>query len=115
MWPLIQHERHARIRLEESKPAWLRDRVARAMGVLKHAWVLPSKEALDLLSMVRLGLALDLLELEQADEVEHLMVEVRPAHLQRLAGKELGAEDRDRFRAEWVRSKLADLRKGPNL
>jgi protein arginine kinase len=112
---LIGHERNARARLLESRPAWLRDRVARAMGILQHAWVLPSKEALDLLSMVRLGLAMELLALDRAHEVEQLMVEVRPAHLQRLAGRELVPEDRDQFRAEWVRSKLADLRKGPNL
>jgi protein arginine kinase len=112
---LISHERNARIRLEQSKPAWLRDRVSRAMGILQNAWVLPSKEALDLLSMVRLGLATELLTLNRPHEVEQLMVEVRPAHLLRLAGKELSPEARDRFRAEWVRSKLADLQKGAKL
>jgi len=112
---LILHERNARLRLEESRPDWLRDRVSRAMGVLQHARMLPSKEALDLLSMVRMGLAMELLCLDRAHEVEQLMVEVRPAHLQRVAGEELTPEVRDRFRADWVRSKLADLRKGPKL
>ncbi len=112
---LIRHEGNARIRLEESKPAWLRDRVARAMGILQHARILPSKEALDLLSMARLGLALGLLKMERAHEIEQLMVDSRPAHLQKIAGKALSPGDRDIFRAEWVRSKLADLMKGPTL
>lgn len=112
---LIGHERNARARLEEGKPAWLRDRVARAMGILRHARVLPSKEALDLLSMARMGLALDLLALDRPHEVEQLMIDVRPAHLQKLAKRELDPGERDVFRAEWVRSKLADLRKGPKL
>jgi len=112
---LIVHERNARIRLEEGKPEWLRDRVGRAVGLLQNAWVLSSKEALDMLALVRLGLAVELWELDEAHGVEQLMVHVRPAHLQRLARRELEAGERDRFRAEWVRSKLADLRKGHKL
>ncbi len=68
-----------------------------------------------MLALVRLGLAMDLWSLDEAHGVEQLMVQVRPAHLQRLAGRDLDVEGRDRFRAEWVRSKLADLRKGPKL
>jgi protein arginine kinase len=65
--------------------------------------------------MIRLGLALGLLRIERAHEIEQLMVDSRPAHLQKIAGKALSPEDRDVFRAEWVRSKLADLMKGPTL
>lgn len=112
---LIQHEKNARLRLEESKPTLLRDRVGRAAGILRNAWELPSKEALDLLALVRMGLAMDLLELDTPHGVEQLMVGVRPAHLQFMAGRDLGPAERDRFRAERVRSVLADLRKGPKL
>lgn len=112
---LVIHEKNARIRLEESKPAWLRDRVGRAYGVLRNARVLASKEALDLLAMVRLGLALDLLSWDKSHQIEQLMVDVRPAHLQKCAGNELSMEQRDIFRAEWVRSRLADLQKGRRL
>lgn len=112
---MILHEVNARLRLEESKPAWLRDRVGRAYGVLKNSRVLASKEALDLLAMVRLGLALDLLEWDTSHQVEQLMVDVKPAHLQKCAGRNLSADERDIFRAEWVRSKLAELKKGTTL
>ncbi len=112
---LIVHERNARLRLAKTRPAWLRDRVGRAAGILSSSWVLPSKEALDLLGLVRLGLAMELLALDRPHGVEQLMIEVRPAHLQRLAGGELEPEARDVFRAQWVRSRLADLRKGGKL
>ena len=112
---LIRHEINARRRLEESKPEWLRDRVGRALGILQNSRILPSKEALDLLSMIRMGLAMDLLILDRAHGIEQLMVDARPAHLQKIAGKTLSPSERDIFRAEWVRSKLADLRKGPTL
>ena len=112
---MITHEQNARLRLEESKPAWLRDRVGRAYGVLRNARVLSSKEALDLLAMLRLGLALELLEWDAPHQVEQLMVDVRPGHLQKCAEQELPAEARDIFRAEWVRSRLADLKKGRKL
>lgn len=112
---MITHEVNARLRLEESRPAWLRDRVGRAYGVLRNARVLASKEALDLLAMIRLGLALDLLEWDQSHKVEQLMVDVRPAHLQKCAQRTLSTEQRDIFRAEWVRSGLAELKKGRKL
>lgn len=112
---LVDHERHARERLAQSRPNGLRDKVGRAVGILQHAWELNSKEALELLSLLRLGLAMELYELETPHVVEQLLVEVRPAHLQRLAGRALSPEGRDRFRAEWVRSKLAELHKGPRL
>jgi len=112
---LIQHEIHARARLAENRPNGLRDKIGRAAGVLQNAWELQSKEALDLLSLVRLGVAMDLLKLDTPHVIEQLMIEVRPCHLQKLAEKELNPAERDRFRAEWVRSKLADLSKGPKL
>jgi len=112
---LVEHESNARLRLAEAKPAWLRDRVGRAVGTLTSAWILPSKEAMDQLALLRLGLALELLALDRPHGVEQLMVEVRPAHMQHLAGRELAPDARDIFRAEWVRSKLADLRKGSKL
>ncbi|WFB34909.1 protein arginine kinase [Kiritimatiellota bacterium B12222] len=112
---VIGHEQNARLRLAESKQAWLKDRVGRAFGVLQNAHVLASKEALDLLAMVRLGLALELLEWDEGHQVEQLMVDVRPAHLQKCANEKLDAEKRDIFRAEWVRSRLADLKKGRKL
>ncbi len=112
---IITHEQNARLRLEQSKPAWLRDRVGRAYGVLRNSRVLASKEALDLLAMIRLGLALDLLTWDESHQVEQLMVDVRPAHLQKCAGRTLNTEQRDIFRAEWVRSKLAELKKGSRL
>ena len=112
---LVAHEYNARLRLNETRPNGLRDKVGRAAGVLQHAWELPSKEALDMLALVRLGLAMELLRLDDPHCIERLMVAVRPAHLQKAAGKTLNPEERDRFRAELVRSKLADLRKGPKL
>lgn len=112
---LIQHEVHARARLAENRPNGLRDKIGRAAGVLQNAWELPSKEALDLLSLVRLGVAMELLTLDTPHVIEQLMIEVRPCHLQKLAEKDLNPAERDRFRAEWVRSKLADLSKGPKL
>lgn len=112
---LIEHEGNARLRLDRQRQAYLCDQVARAWAVLTHAWILPSKEALALLGMIRLGLAMGLLESDDSRVVERLMVDIRPAHLQVQAGKRLSPEERDRFRAGVVRSKLADLRKGDKL
>ena len=53
---IAEHEQHARERLVEQKPHSLRDHVGRAYGILTHAHLLNSKETLDLLSALRLGI-----------------------------------------------------------
>ncbi len=103
---VVEHERHARARLLERKELVLRDYVGRAYGVLTHAHLLSSKEALDLLSGLRLGIDLGLVPRVDRQAVDRLLLLTQPAHLQKLEAKSLKAKDRDRVRAELVRTQL---------
>ena len=42
--------------------------------------------------------------------VNELFLTIHPAHLQKFAGKELNAEERDIFRAAMVRDRLKNLK-----
>lgn len=105
---IIEHERNARARLMEKKEIVVRDHVGRAYGILRHAHLLSSKEALDLLSGLRLGIDLGILKNVARRTADELMLVTQPGHLQRLAARALRPKDRDRVRAQEVRSRLAD-------
>ncbi len=104
---LIEHEQNARGRLLERREAVVHDHVGRALGILSHAHILSSKEALDLLSGLRLGIDLGILDSVGRRAVFELMLLTQPGHLQKIEEKSLKPKERDRFRARLVREKLA--------
>ena len=103
---VVEHERNARARLLERKDIVLRDHVGRALGILTHAYLLTSKEALDLLSGLRLGIDLGIIKQVDRLTVDRLLLLTQPAHLQKLEAKSLKPKERDRIRAELVRTRL---------
>ncbi|MBN1269563.1 MAG: protein arginine kinase [Kiritimatiellae bacterium] len=110
---IVEHEKNARLRLMEEKEALVRDHVGRALGILSNAHLLTSKEALDLLSGLRLGSELGIFDGVGRDVIDELLLQTQPAHLQKMQGKQLNAVERDQARAELVRSRLAEKRKRP--
>jgi protein arginine kinase len=110
---IIQYERQARkTLLQESKQA-LQDRVARAYGTLCSATMMTSEETMDLLSSVRLGINLGLLEELSIPTVNELFIHTQPAHLQKLMGAPLDGEERNSARARYLRTRLRE--NGPHL
>ena len=100
---LIEHENNARIRLMNDRAMVVEDHVARAFGTLSNALMITSGEALDLLSTLRLGLDLDMIDQFSRREIDMLFIAIQPAHLQKLENQELDPEDRDVVRAEMLR------------
>ncbi|MEM0967729.1 MAG: protein arginine kinase [Verrucomicrobiota bacterium] len=103
---MIEHEQNARNKLLEEKAHVLFDHISRAYAILRHAHILPSKEALNHLSMLRLGIDLGFFAKEEQKLIDVLLMEIQPAHLQIEARRKLGAEDRDQIRAEIMRRRL---------
>ena len=103
---VIHQEQSAREALLTNNRTQLEDRIWRAFGLLRHAKTMSSTEALDLLSAVRLGVDLGLMDGIDRKAVNELFVFSQPAHLQKLEGKVLSARERDVKRAQLIRSKL---------
>src|SRR5258708_13135874 len=55
---IIEHEQNARQMLLQKKPNTLLDHIGRGYGILRHAYSMNSKEALNLLSFINLGIDL---------------------------------------------------------
>lgn len=106
---IIHHEVNARGVMLQKKPVTLLDNIGRAYGVLSHAHSMASKEALNLLSYLKLGVDLEFFPDEFRPVIDGLFIETQPAHLQKGSAKKLQAEERDTLRAKSVREKLKEL------
>ncbi len=106
---IIEAEQSARDTLSRKRPGTLLDQVGRAFGILRYAHSINSKEALNLLSFVRLGADLGYFPAEHRANVDDLFTETQPAHLQRTAAQKLTADERDALRSEIIRTKLENL------
>ena len=84
----------------------LEDKIWRAYGVLKSARSISSEETMDLLSAVRLGVNVGLLEDVDISTVNELFILTQPAHLQRMEKRDLDPGERDATRAEFIRRHL---------
>ena len=100
---LIEHENNARNRLMIDKKLLVEDHVERAYGILSKAKLMSSGEALNLLSTLRLGLDLGIVNRFSPRELDTLFISIQPAHLQKLENKTLDADERDVVRAEMLR------------
>jgi protein arginine kinase len=103
---IIEHEENARAMLLEKKPKIVFNHIGRAYGILANAHSITSKETMNLLSLMRLGV--DLGEFPNADRalIDELFVITQPAHLQKQFTEKLVAEERDLLRADMLRERL---------
>lgn len=112
---LIEHENNARTRLMDERALKIEDHVARAFGVLSNARLINSAEALNLLSTLRLGLDLGMIDQFSRREIDMLFIASQPAHLQKLENKELDPEERDLVRADMLRKFMVNSKKDDDL
>src|SRR5436309_4750820 len=103
---LIEHEENARGTLLEKKPKMVFNHIGRAYGILANAHSISSKETMNLLSLMRLGIDLGLFPGVDRALVDELFILTQPAHLQKQFSEKLGAEERDILRADMLRQRL---------
>src|SRR5881296_2243494 len=103
---LIEHEENARGTLFEKKPKMVYNHIGRAYGILANAHSISSKETMNLLSLMRLGVDVGLFPGVDRALVDELFILTQPAHLQKQHSEKLSAEERDLLRADMVRERL---------
>src|SRR5947207_14779743 len=103
---IIDKEHDARQTLLQRKPSTLFDQIGRAYGVLTYAHAMPSKEALNLLSVIKLGMDLGAFPEDQRLQIDELFIDTQPAHLQESSDRKLNPEERDHLRAQLIRDRL---------
>jgi protein arginine kinase len=103
---IIEHEENARQALLEKKTKVIFNHIGRAYGVLANAHSISSKETMNLLSLMRLGVDLGLFPAVERSLVDELFIITQPAHLQKQFSDKLSAEERDLLRSDMVRERL---------
>jgi protein arginine kinase len=104
---VADNERTARKMLIRETPVDLADRVYRALGVVERARRVCFFEALELLSLVKLGVELEVLPVKEFNMLE-VGARICPSHIKTVLGAESDEEDIDIERAPHLR-RLLDL------
>ena len=110
---IMGHEKEAQAALLADAPAQVEDKVWRAYGILRHARVLSGQEFMNLLSAVRLGCSLGMIDGLPLGFINQLMIITQPSHLQAESREDLSPADRDVRRAELVRRRWAEQGESP--
>ncbi len=103
---VIEQEEQARQALILQNKNMLEDKIYRSYGILKSAHIISSQETVELLSMVRLGIDLEIVNNVDRKAINDLFIMIQPAHLQKIEGKKLSSLERDAKRASLIRVKL---------
>jgi protein arginine kinase len=113
---IIELEENARATLIEKNPKMVYNHIGRAYGILANAHIIASKEAMNMLSLMRLGVDLGMFPGVDRSLTDELFLLIQPAHLQLLHQEKLQAEERDILRADLIRNRLKTVsRPGPPL
>jgi hypothetical protein len=100
-------ELNAREKLIEADAPKLFDKIGRAYGILQNCHQLSSSEAMNLLSLLRLGIDLGLFPEPIRAVTDRLLIEAQPGHIQAAARHDLDSVQRDALRADKIRNEFA--------
>ena len=103
---IIKEERNARNFLKEQNGLRLSDKIWRAYGTLCNARYMSSHEALELISLVRLGYHLGYFTQLKSAQVDQLYLMAQPGYLQVQYGNDMDETARDVYRAEKLRNTI---------
>jgi protein arginine kinase len=106
---IIEHEENSRQTLLEKKAKMVYNHIGRAYGILANAHSISSKETMNLLSLLRLGVDLELFPGTERSLSDELFLLTQPAHLQRQHSEKMSPEERDLLRADMVRERLQNI------
>ncbi len=104
---ILHSEHQARQYLiEDDRKLETEDWLYRSYGILSNARSITSREAMELLSDLKLGVDLGVIQCSDSAALKQLLVQIRSAHLQQIMGQQLPVQERDRLRASLIRETL---------
>lgn len=103
---LINQENLSRQQALKNYRYELEDKIFRSLGILKTARVIDSGECLKLLSNVRMGVEMGIINNINKKVLNYLLVNTQPATLGKMFDNKLSAKDLNIKRADYIREKL---------
>jgi len=105
---ILSYERRVRTTMVKEKRQELHDQVSRSYGILSSAQSISSEETMHLLSSVRMGINMGLIDDLEIPLVNELFIHTQPAHLQKIRHAKLESAERNVARAAYIRQRLAE-------
>jgi len=105
---LIDKENWLRDKMMESHRLDIENNIYRSYGLLTYSRKATVKEAMEMLSEIRLGYAMNILTLPKPDKsIYQIMMEIQPGHLLRETANDMDETAQDVARAEYLRKTFA--------
>ena len=104
---LISQERKAREGLSTNLKTL--DLIGRSLGILQRAALLSNDEAMNLISNIRLGVSIGIINDVSIDDINDILNEIQPATLIKDCKENMGTLYRDEKRASIIRNRLFKL------
>lgn len=102
-------EKLARQNLMEKNPLEIKDRVFRAYGILTNCARLTTGEFMTLISEVKLGAYLKIVNVSDIRTIDEVIDKCQPANIVVASQKQLSPTERDIYRAEYVAKALKSI------
>lgn len=106
---LIGEERKIRESLKDHESIDLKDKVARAFGLLVHSYQIETVEALNEIALMKFGLELGWIKGITMKELNALFFSCRRAHLLRKESQKIALEELGHKRAEFIHGALKNV------
>lgn len=107
---VVEQEKEARKNLLDNNEYEIKDKIMRALGILKHAYKINNLEAVHFISLLMLGDYYEMFSSFSRDKLMELIVLTRPAHLQINFEEKMDSTRRDILRARLIRDKLSSFK-----
>jgi len=112
---LASAEKAARKKIQTEETASIKDLISKAYGLLLHSYQLETTEALDLISLIKLGVDLGWVTGVTDPKLTALLFKCRQGHLARKFPNLSNPEERAHKRAEFLHEELKELQLTPLL
>ena len=104
---IIEYEHKAREFLLNKDREGLVRQVHESLDALRRSNQISSEETMHLLSRLRMGVHLHLIDDIDLSTINRIFLLTQPAHIQKLQGAPMSVEERNRFRAEYLQANLS--------
>jgi protein arginine kinase len=103
---IVEKEQRTREHLIKNNFEELEDEFYRAYGLLTNARKMTTEESMKLISLIKLGRDMNMINVAENKDLYELMTKIQPSNLSFIVDKELQPKERDSKRAEIIRNEL---------
>ncbi len=105
---IVEQENELRKGVLKERKIDFEDKIFRSYGILSNCRKISSKEAMQLLSDLRLGIMTGILTLENDVSIHRIMMNIQPGNLIKYMNKNGSPDERDIQRAKYIRETLTN-------